>query len=587
MLYRARLLIAALLLGASLAFAPARPAMAADVGVEATVDQTSIPIDGQVVFTITITGGLRQLPNPVLPALEADWSVFSGGSSRNFSFINGQVSSSAAFRFVLTPKRPGKLTIGKASVKIADTVYETTPITITVSATAGGSGGGGGGASPGGTSGRSSGGSTETGASAEGRDLFVTATVDKKSPYVQEQIILTFRFYQRVTLLEAPSYTKATTTQFWSEDLPPQRTLTEVIDGKRYHVTEIRTALFGTTAGDFTIGPATLDCTVPEAQRVLDNDPFSLFGRSMFGSKRVTLRTDPITIHVKPLPPGAPPEFAGAVGDFAITSTIDRTQATQGEPVTLTVTLSGTGNLRTVPDPTLPSVDEFKNYDSSSSSDVTTSGDHVRGQRTSQVLLVPLRAGPATIPPVSFAWFDPKSAGYKTARTAPIPIMVAAGKVTAGGAVGGGGRGEIEMVGQDIRFVRTDPGSLSDVGQMPWQGASFWFFQLLPLTLVIGSLLYDRHRQRIEGDLGFARQVRSGREAGRRLKRARELAARGDDGLFGELAAAISGYVGDRVSFLERCDMARFAPGAVGTADRAAMLEEAGSLIEGLKRGGL
>lgn len=587
-----------------------RPALAADTGVEASVDRTTVPIDGQVVYSITVSGGMRQLPNPQLPVLDADWTVYSGGTSRNFSFVNGQVSSSATFRYVLTPRRPGTLTIGKATVTIGKTVYQTEPVKITVGATAGA----GSKAVP---PGRVPGGSTPDAGEQNGQDLFVTAVVDRKNPYVQEQITLTFRFYQRVTLLESPGFTKPTTTGFWAEDLPPQRTLTEIIDGRRYHVTEIRTALFATSAGKYTIGPAILECVVPEVQRVVDNDPFSMFGRSMFGSQKVTLKTKEIAITVKPLPEGAPPEFAGAVGDFSLATAVDKSTAAQGDPVTLTVTVTGSGNIKTVPDPVLPTMPEFKAYDSSTSSDINTTGESVRGSRTSQIVLVPLKAGATSIPPITLAWFDPKSSTYKTDRSDRMPLTITPGAVTAGGAMGGGGRGAIEVVGQDVRFLRPELLSVTSRHQRLWDGPLFWLFQLLPIGLIGFALIHERRRRRLDGDIGFARQIRSGREATRRLKTARLLATRGDDGLFAELSMAVTGYAADRlnrsaagmtqddlrgllaarginneliealVRFLESCDMARFAPAAAGSADRQRLLSEAASLIENLKRGGL
>ncbi|TPW10232.1 MAG: BatD, partial [bacterium] len=422
---------------------------------------------------------------------------------------------------------------------------------------------------------------------------------------------------QRVTLLESPGFTKPTTTGFWSEDLPPQRTFTEVIEGRRYHVTEIRTALFATSAGKYTIGPAILECVVPEVQRVVDNDPFSMFGRSMFGSQKVTLRTKEIAVIVKPLPDGAPPEFAGAVGDFSLSTAVDKSMAAQGDPVTLTVTVNGSGNIRTVPDPLLPTMPEFKAYDSSSSSDINTTGETVRGSRTSQIVLVPLKAGATAIPPITLAWFDPKTATYKTDRTRPMPLTITPGSVTAGGALGGGGRGAIEVVGQDVRFLRTEMSSVTSRHQPPWESPLFWLFQLLPVGMMVFAVVHERRRRRLDGDIGFARQIRSGREATRRLKKASALAARGDDGLFAELSLAVTGYAADRLNraaagltqddlrsllaargvkpdlieallrFLESCDMARFAPAAAGAADRRRLLDEAASLIENLKRGGL
>lgn len=594
-------------------------ARAQGAAIEATVDRNTVSVDGQVVLSITVSGGMRSLPTPQLPDLENDWTVYSSGTSRNFTFVNGQLSSAASFRYILQPKRVGSFTIGKASVRIGDTTHETKPITVTVTA--------GSGAAPG--PGRAAPGSAPSGAqttpppeeggsSYGGGDLFVTLSVDRKEAFVQEQVILTFRFYSRIALLEGADYEKPTLTNFWIEDLPPPRNFTEVVNGRRYNVSEVRTALFPTTAGNQTIGAAKLICTIPEVRRnVGGNDPFSVFGRSVFGSKKVTLSTDPVTIRVKPLPEGAPPQFNGAVGRYSLSASVDRTSVPQGEPLTLTVRIEGTGNLKTVPDVPLPAMPEFKAFDSSSSSDVDASGGAVKGQKTSQVVLVPLKAGQLTVPPLTLAWFDPKAGEYRTDSSPAIPITVTPGAVTAGGAAGGGGRGAIEVVGQDIRYLRTDLGRVTTAGRQPWDSPLFWLFQVLPVAIMAAALVHERHRRRLSDDVGFARQVRSGREATRRLKRARELAAANDDGLFAELSAAVIGYVADRgnraaaglthadvrtllaakripaadidrvVAFLESCDMARFAPAASGASDRRRLLDEAATLIEELKRRGM
>ena len=75
--------------------------------------------------------------------------------------------------------------------------------------------------------------------------------------YVNEQITLTFKFYTKVNLLSQPQYSPPDTTGFITEDLPPQRNYYTIIDGERYYVSEIKTALFPTTSGKFVIGPAT------------------------------------------------------------------------------------------------------------------------------------------------------------------------------------------------------------------------------------------------------------------------------------------------------------------------------------------
>jgi hypothetical protein len=589
---------------AILAAGGVRPAFA-DAEIEATVDRNSVPIDGQVIYTITVSGGLRQAPNPELPPLDKDWTVHSAGTSRNFSMINGKVSSSSAYRYVLTPRRTGALSIGKARVKVGDSTYETNPITITVTAAQGGSS-----PSPGLAPGEERG-------SGDDRDLFITTSVSRKSPYVQEQLILTFRFYQRVNLLESPDYTAPTTTGFWSEDLPPQRTFNEVINGRRYYVTEVRTALFATAPGEFTIGPAKLECAVPSVRRNIDRDPFSLFGQSMFESRKVSLTSDPIKVTVKPLPPGAPKEFAGAVGQFDLTAKVDRTTVPQGEPVTLNVVVTGTGNIKTVPDLTFPALPEFKVYDSSSSSDVTKTDGVVRGTKSYQQILVPLKAGTLTIPPISLAFFDPAAAEYRSVKSGSQQIAVTPGSAGGGGSNSGGPRSAIEIVGQDIRFIRQDLGRVRTAGHRLWNGSAFWLLQLLPAGLILGSLFWERHRRRLEEDQGFARGLRSGKEAGKRLRKARALAASSDPGFYGEVSAAVRGYVADKfnrsaaglthdeiqellarrgvngettgrlVKLLDTCDMARYAPAADGAGDRERVLAEAGDVLSVLRKAGV
>lgn len=620
-----RLPLSVLVLALALVFGLGLPggastARAQGGAIEATVDRNTVSVDGQIVFSVTVSGGMRSLPTPTLPNLEADWTVYSAGTSRNFSFVNGQISSSAAFRYILQPKRVGSFTIGSARVKIGDTTHESKPIAVQVTTgPAPGSGRSQGGAAPGGAAtGTQSAPPEDGGSSYGGGDLFVTLSVDRKEAWVHEQIILTFRFYSRIALLEGADYEKPTLTNFWIEDLPPPRNFSEVVNGRRYNVSEVRTALFPTAAGTQTIGAAKLICTIPEVRRnVGGNDPFSVFGRSVFGSRKVTLQTDPVTIRVKSLPEGAPPQFNGAVGRYSLTASADRTTVPQGEPITLNVRIEGTGNLNTVPDVPLPPMPEFKAYDSSSSSDVNAAGGSVQGSRTSQVVLVPLKAGNLTVPPLTLAWFDPRAGEYRTQSSAAIPVTVTPGATTAGGAAGGGGRGAIEVVGQDIRYLRTDLGRVSTGTGLPTASALFWLFQIVPVGLMVAALVHERHRRRLTDDVGFARQVRSGREATRRLKRARELSASGDDGLFAELSAAVLGYVADRgnrsaaglthedlrrilaakripgdvgdrlVTFLEACDMARFAPAAAGASDRRRLLDEAATLIEELKRRGM
>ena len=118
----------------------ARPARAADLTVEATVDRTSVPLDGQVVYTVSVSGGVRSVPDPELPDLSKDFTVYRGGSSHNFSFVNGQVSNTSTVSYILVPKHQGSVTIGRALVKANNATYQSQPINVTVTAPQGAAG---------------------------------------------------------------------------------------------------------------------------------------------------------------------------------------------------------------------------------------------------------------------------------------------------------------------------------------------------------------------------------------------------------------------------------------------------------------
>src|SRR6185503_13316275 len=114
-------------------------------------------------------------------------------------------------------------------------------------------------------------------------------------------------------------------------------------------------------AGALTLGPAVLHLNVfsrrrdafgdPFFERFLQDDPFA--ERHPFD-----VRADPITLNVLPLPePGKPPTFSGAVGSFTMQVDAGPTQLTAGDPVTLRIHLTGSGNLSDATPPQLSSVD--------------------------------------------------------------------------------------------------------------------------------------------------------------------------------------------------------------------------------------
>ena len=122
-----------------------------------------------------------------------------------------------------------------------------------------------------------------------------------------------------------------------------------------------------------------------------------------------TLAANPVTLVVKSLPEsGKPGNFNGAVGQYQIESSLDKSETQAGDPVTFRVRISGQGNINTLQTPALPKSEDFKIYDSSTSTNISKERLVVEGQKVTETVFVSRKAGSFTIPALTFSYFDPK-----------------------------------------------------------------------------------------------------------------------------------------------------------------------------------
>ncbi|HWN80486.1 MAG TPA: BatD family protein [Candidatus Udaeobacter sp.] len=598
--------VALALVLAGLGFGPVAPAHA-EITVEAHVDQDVVALGEQATLTVTVNGS-GEASRPALPDMP-DFRVFPAGTARNFSFVNGRMSSATVYTFLLSPKREGTFTIPPIGVLDGNTRVTSRPLTLTV-------GPAGQGPPPGAIlpppatpppAGRGRG-------NADSRAVFLTAAADPASVFVGEQVTLTVRFYQGVRILERPDYQAPAATGFWVENLPGERTYYTQVEGRQYHVTELRTALFPTAAGELTIGPATVHCVLEQNPF---QDPFSLFGSFARGEPRA-VESAPIKINVRALPKdGRPGNWSGAVGKFTISARLDPPQVKVGEAASLIVKLVGQGNIRSVGEPKLPDIPGLRAFDSGTTIEDQREGGVFGGVKQLTQVLVGETSGQYPIPAIEYPVFRPDRGTYEIIRTEPLTLTVLEGG--GGGAALAAGPGPRVVTPQgrpDLRFIRLgDPGLRRARGPV-WTDFRFWLWQLVPVAGFAVVLLFARHRERVEVDLGYARDRRATKEARRRLKTAREHLARNDGRAFyGDVSQALVGYVGDRLNVatpaltsdelrrelaareidptlieelvrcLERCDRGRFAADHLG--GEREVLAKAESLLKALPRAGL
>ncbi|MDE2236939.1 MAG: protein BatD [Elusimicrobia bacterium] len=518
----------------------ARPA-AAQVSISAQVSQTDVAIDDQIALSVTVSGPDASLPEPKLPAL-SNLSIYDSGRSQNLSIVNGQVSSSIVYTYVVIPRAVGKAVIPPISVTDHGRTFRTEAITLNVHRPQAGMTGAA--AMP-----RRAARRPQPPQGGQGQpDAFVAAQVDDQKPFVNQQLTLTVRFYTAVSLLQSPQYQPPQTEGFICEDLPPERHGQATIHGRAYYYSEIKTALFATQPGPLTIAPASVRALLPQAMPV---DPFSgdffnrFFQQGLSGGRVLELRSKPITVDVQPLPKtGKPRDFSGAVGRFSISDDIDHARLKTGEAATLTVTVSGEGNLKSIAAPALPQIAQLQAFETVSSLSFDKKNDVLRGSKSFKTVLVPRVSGRATIPPVHFSYFDPVRRAYVEARTSPIALDIAPGAAAAAAAgPAPSSPRSVAAVSSDLRYLKT----------APLRGKTTRFLQAMaaagplnamPFVVFLGALGLSLYRRQALLDPAGTRSRGALRVAQARLRQAE---AASEAAAAAHLSDALTGYLADKL----------------------------------------
>jgi hypothetical protein len=435
------------LLGYVLVFALAIPAYAGEVEVKATLEPAVIGIDQTATFTIEVRGegvsSLRFRPSLQLDNLEA-----SGDPSQfeDMRWTNGHFSRTFRLSWQLRPQGLGKAGVHNVVVQIQDKQMQLPDREIRVQKEP-----------------------TPQAQPQRSRDdeddpfkqffgnmpvphwrppqdaheepaVFLRAEMQPQQPVVGQQVLYTIYLLTREDIANIAPTGLPAFKGFWVQDIPiPQHPPMEMVElgGRRYgRVPLIQKALFPLRSGAFAIEGAALDLTVEHYDRSF------FFGPAIARPETVRLRTEGQTLNVQPLPP-APPGFAGAVGQLALTARLEPRQLRLGEAATLTVQLAGSGNLQGLPEPKVTAPAGLTLYPPQQEGKDEIAGTTVRGRRSWSYVVVPGRPGSYRLEAPRVPYFDPVSREYRTATAPTLELTaLAPPKVGPIGPIGATGSGE-------------------------------------------------------------------------------------------------------------------------------------------------
>ena len=204
-------------------------------------------------------------------------------------------------------------------------------------------------------------------------------------------------------------------------DLAPVRGIlpTRKVRDRRYEPHLYQRAIFPLVAGTHVIPSAELQYSLPLS--------YSFFSRE---ETRI-LRTDSlVVVALEPPAEGRPADWTGAVGELSLSAAIKGGRVRVGDPAVLTLTVSGTGNVKMLPRPSI-AIPWGALVPAQERVNVDMSGGTIRGSKEFDWVITPQVAGPQEIPPLRYPYFNPATEQYDIALSPPETLTVSVGALVA------------------------------------------------------------------------------------------------------------------------------------------------------------
>lgn len=358
------------------------------------VDVDRNPVEVNESFSINFTANEAVDGQPDFRPLEENFKIINRNQSSSIQIINGRMNRQTQWSLYVMPKRTGKLWI--PSIAFGDDQSPRLQITVN---------------------------SAKAQPADKGKSiLYLESEVDKKTVYVQAQLVYTVRIYQAVNLLNASlSELSLSDSDAIVEKIDDDKSYNKRINGRRFKVFEKRYIIFPQKSGTLTINPAELEAQYVDDRRAL---------------RTRVLQADPINIQVKPKPivqtvhnnawlpasrmqikeewPQDPPVFK------------------VGEPVTRTITIVADG----LPSAQLPEINmgqmkDMKQYPDQPKKEDKKLNTGVIGMRQEKIALIPTKTGNYVVPPIEIPWWNTDKDRLEYLRLPKREITVKPGTQTA------------------------------------------------------------------------------------------------------------------------------------------------------------
>lgn len=405
------------------------PALAAEL--HFGVESQQVSLNEPFIFQIQVeTGKGEEAQTPTLPSMP-DFAVTAlepqKSTSSHTTIINGKITSKSAtttiFKYYLTARREGRLTIPPVTVKVGKQSLRTDAILIIASKSQGVT------------------------------DIFLECELSTDSCYVGEPVMLTCRWFfgqeirgysfnlpvYELDDFTFPEYEPSFDPQHQNEYLRLNnnqdkqiiaRQTTTNHDGLRMGCVTFQIPLLPNAPGTFKIPAANVICKIDDNRRSQSNrrsrSPFDDFDDPFFGfsqpTRQLSFNSPELTITVREMPQqGRPDNFSGIIGKCQASASASLTEVNVGDPILVTIRLSGPPFLDNV---RLPDFALQKNLQGNFRISGDEPGTITNGCKEFQRTFRATSDKITELPPLEIPFFNSASGKYEIAATAPIPLQV-------------------------------------------------------------------------------------------------------------------------------------------------------------------
>ena len=300
-------------------------------------------------------------------------------------------------------------------------------------------------------------------------DLYdLSISVNKNEVFVGEAIEFTLQFkYKKDLQIVNLDFKKPGFENFWVKDLQTQN---QQNADPVYETQEIKYLLFPQKNGKINLSNVRIDVTT------MKNSSAGSFYLST-PTETTPVYSNNIELNVKALPSGV-----NLIGNFTISSTVDKTSLNQGEAVSYKLNIEGRGNIDDL-DEVVLDIPNATIYDNPSQKQYNIKNNLYGGKYTKVYSIV--SQDDFTIPAIEIRYFDKKTLEVKTIRTKSYDIKVN-GQVTK--------KKTLEVSAADTQDNTKNSLQIESVKTSMFEKIIYFIYGVLFTLVIVGIYWYFKNR---------------------------------------------------------------------------------------------